>query len=130
MPEFSLISIFNLNSCDSRLHDLFVEVVKTYDCSIICGFRNQEEQTKAFESGKSKLQFPDSKHNEFPSMAVDVYPYPIAMDDLGSFYMFAGYVLRVAKEMGINVRYGGDWDGDKKTADQTFHDLGHWEIIP
>lgn len=43
--------------------------------------------------------------------------------------MFAGYVMRVADELGIKLRYGGDWDGDKKTADQSFNDLPHYEIL-
>jgi len=62
-------------------------------------------------------------------MAVDVAPYPIDWDDLGGFYMFAGYVLRVAETMGIKIRYGGDWDGDRKTTDQRFKDLPHFELL-
>jgi len=37
--------------------------------------------------------------------------------------------MRIAEEMGVAIRYGGDWDGDKKTADQRFNDLPHWEIL-
>ncbi len=129
MPKFSNTSLDRLETCDIRLIRLFNTVVKTYDCTIICGHRNAQRQDRAFNEKKSKLKYPESKHNSYPSEAVDVAPYPIAWNDLGSFYIFAGYVMRVAEEMGIKVRYGGDWDGDKKTADQDFHDLAHWEIV-
>jgi len=43
--------------------------------------------------------------------------------------MLAGVMLNAAQEMGIRVRWGGDWDGDGSTKDQTFHDLGHYELF-
>ena len=131
MPKFSDRSLDRLETCDIRLQRLFKRVVKTYDCTVTCGHRSEEKQNEAYNSRpqRSKLKFPESKHNVYPSMAVDVAPYPIDYDDLGSFYLFAGYVRRVAEEMGIEVRYGGDWDGDKKTADQKFNDLPHWELV-
>jgi peptidoglycan L-alanyl-D-glutamate endopeptidase CwlK len=134
MPKFSKSSKKKLETCDKRLQEIFNEVIKTWDCTIICGYRSEDEQNKAFNEHKSKLKFPQSKHNTFPSKAVDVAPYysninNISWNDLGGFYMFAGYVLRVADEMGYKIRYGGDWDGDKQTADQNFNDLPHFEII-
>lgn len=129
MYHYSKISKKRLQECDQRLQQVFNEVIKKWDCSIICGHRSEKDQTSVYNSGLSKLQYPDSKHNEFPSKAVDVAPYPINWNDLGSFYMFAGYVIRVAEEFNIKLRYGGDWDTDKKTTDQSFNDLLHFEII-
>jgi len=133
MPKFGKKSLENLNTCDPRLIEIFTEVVKTWDCTVLCGHRGQVEQDKAYTEKRSKLKFPQSKHNAYPSKAVDVAPYyanvGIAWNDLGGFYMFAGYVMRVAEELGYKLRYGGDWDGDKRTADQTFNDLPHFEII-
>jgi peptidoglycan L-alanyl-D-glutamate endopeptidase CwlK len=34
----------------------------------------------------------------------------------------------VASEEGVNVRWGGDWDGDRDIDDQTFDDLPHFEF--
>lgn len=129
MYYFSELSKQRLGSCDRDLQRVFEEVIKRYDCSVVCGFRSASKQRIAYDTGRSKVQFPDSKHNNYPSRAVDVVPYPVDWDDLGAFYMFAGYVLRVAEEMNISIRYGGDWDGDRKTADQRFNDLGHFELI-
>lgn len=130
MPAFGKSSRARLETCHPDLQRLFQEVVKTFDCSILCGERGEDEQNQAYYTGKSKLKYPESKHNTSPSIAVDVAPYPIDWDDLGRFYLFAGYVFRVAEELGIKVRYGGDWDGDKRTTDQKFNDLPHWELIP
>jgi peptidoglycan L-alanyl-D-glutamate endopeptidase CwlK len=110
---------------------VFNEVVKHFDCSIICGHRSEEEQNKVFYDGKSKVQFPNSKHNSIPSMAVDVAPYingKICWDK-DQLYFFAGFVWGVAKEMGINIRLGADWDGDGNIKDQTFFDRPHFELI-
>lgn len=133
MPKFSKTSKERLYTCEVELVKLFEEVVKGWDCTIVCGHRTEEEQNKAYYNKKSKLMFPRSKHNTYPSKAIDVAPYypnqGIAWNDLGGFYMFAGYVFRVAEELDIKIRYGGDWDSDRRTADQTFNDLPHFELI-
>ena len=126
--HYSRISKIRLAECDTRLQEIFNEVIKNWDCSIICGYRSEKDQTIAFKAGNSKIPYPRSKHNIFPSRAIDVAPYPINWNDLGKFYMFAGYVFRVAEEFGIELIYGGDWNGDKKTTDQIFNDLLHYEI--
>jgi len=138
MPSFGRRSTQRINSCHPDLQRLFKDVVKEYDCTILCGHRGQEEQTLAFENKKSKVQWPNSKHNSTPSMAVDLVPYPVDWGNTGTrrerqkaiarFYHFAGFVLAHAKEMGIEVRWGGDWDGDRLFDDQNFDDLPHWEL--
>lgn len=110
------------------LQQLFTEVVKTYDCTVLEGHRNEADQNAAFESGKSKLKFPDGKHNGVPSLAVDVAPYPIDWNNTKRFYHFAGYVQGIAKMKGIKIRWGGDWDKDYDLDDQTFNDLVHFEL--
>ena len=133
MPKFSKSSKRKLETCDIRLQEIFNEVVKTWDCTIVCGYRGEHDQNQAYHDDRSKLKFPQSKHNSLPSIAVDVVPYysnvGIDWNDLGGFYMFAGYVMRVAEQMGYKIRYGGDWNGNKRTADQTFNDLPHFELL-
>ena len=129
MPHFGERSHSNLAEIHPKLRDLFYEVIKTYDCSIICGYRGQVAQNTAFHSGFSKVQWPDSRHNQKPSIAVDVMPYPIDWDDAKRLYHFVGYVERCARQMGIKVRSGADWDGDFDFKDQNFHDAPHWELL-
>lgn len=129
MYKFSSKSKAQLLTCHPELQRLFREVIKGYDCTIIQGHRGKEEQDEYFRTGKSKLEWPLSKHNKNPSLGVDVAPYPIDWNDLNRFYHFGGYVKGVADQLDINIRWGGDWDGDNDLNDQTFNDLVHFELM-
>ena len=129
MPKFSKRSEDRLMTCDPQLILLFNRVIKDIDCTILCGHREKREQQKAYNEKKSKVQYPNSKHNKYPSLAVDVAPYPIDWEDLKRFYYFAGYVKGVAQTSGIKIRVGADWDGDFHWKDQNFHDLPHFELV-
>jgi peptidoglycan L-alanyl-D-glutamate endopeptidase CwlK len=128
MPRFSKKSLSKLETCDKRLQDLFLRVVKKFDCTIIEGHRSKDRQNKLFKEGKSKLKYPKGKHNAIPSKAVDVAPYPIDWNDRERFTYFAGYVVGIAYQMGLKIRWGGDWDMDTQVKDNNFDDLPHFEI--
>ena len=129
MPSFGPKSKGNLGEAHQDLQKLFKKVVETYDCAVIEGYRGQEEQNSAYHSGKSKLKYPKSKHNRQPSLAVDVVPYPVDWEDTKQFYHFAGFVQGIAEEMGISLRWGGDWNSNRLFEDQSFHDLPHYELM-
>jgi hypothetical protein len=127
MPRFSEASKEKLATCHPDLQTLFNKVIQYYDCTVICGHRTQEEQDYLYPAF-TRLKWPNSKHNSTPSLAVDVAPYPIDWNDAKRFYHFAGFVYGVADMMGIDIRWGGDWDSDFEFGDQTFHDLPHYEL--
>lgn len=129
MPRFGKKSQDNLDTCHPDLQKLLNEVIKGFDCSVLCGHRGKDEQNEAFRLNQSTLQWPDSKHNDAISTAVDVVPYPIDWENLKRFYMFGGYVLGIAEQMGIDIRWGGDWDQDTFIKDQNFNDLPHFELV-
>ena len=108
---------------------MFNEVIKHWDCTIVCGYRTYEKQEEAYRTGHSKLPPGTSTHNSNPSMAVDVAPCPINWLDTHRFTGFAFFVMGIASQKGFKIRWGGDWDGDWQTDDQTFNDLAHFEII-
>lgn len=128
MPSFSTRSKRNLEQCDLRLQELFNEVIKHYDCVVICGFRNEADQNEAFDNGRSKLQWPDSKHNKMPSKAVDVAFFPIEWNNTKKMIHFGGFVQGVAAKMGIKIRWGGDFNQNGKFDDR-FFDAVHFELI-
>lgn len=129
MAKFSELSQSRLATCDERLQRVFREVIKHYDCTVLCGHRDEASQMEAYRSGHSKLRFPQSKHNSFPSRAVDVVPCPIEWKDKGRFLHFAGFVLGIAKGMGINLRCGVDFNGDFNFNNDNFFDGPHFELI-
>ena len=129
MPKFSTKSKIKLATTHPKLQTLFKEVIKHYDCIVITGHRSENNQNEMFKLGFSKIEYPDSAHNKNPSMAVDIAPWPISWENLPRFYHFAGFVQGLGKRLGIDVRWGGDWDGDMKFNDQKFNDLIHFELI-
>ena len=135
MPEFSDKSRKKLETCHPRLQRLFNHVKEHHDCTILSGYRTEEEQNALHADGKSKVTYPNSKHNKFPSEAVDVAPWPIpekwGADDWRErvkFYEFAAVVRYEAKRLNIAIRWGGDWDMDNDYRDQQFDDLVHFEL--
>ena len=128
MAKFSPRSSIRLATCDGRLIDLFCDVVKVYDCTILEGHRTQPRQDELYRTKLSHVQYPNSRHNSDPSLAVDVAPYPIDWNDRERFVAFGSFVRGVAYEKGISLRWGGDWDQDFDLKDQTFMDLVHFEI--
>ncbi|SDU27045.1 M15 family metallopeptidase domain-containing protein [Desulfobacula phenolica] len=133
MPRFSNQSNMKLDTCHPLLQELFREVVKEYDCAVIEGHRTRRRQNRFYQQGKSKVKWPDSKHNVMPSEAVDAGPWienkGIPWQEPNQFYAFAGFVRGKASQMGIQIRWGGDWDGDNDVNDQKFNDLVHFELL-
>lgn len=140
MPEYSRTSKARLNSCHVDLVTIFTRAIATIEHSIFCGHRPEEEQNKAFSNGLSQVQWPDSKHNQIPSMAVDAGPYFPELrntdwDDYKAYALFAGRIIEISYQLYREgktthvIRWGGDWDGDGRTSDQTFNDLPHFELV-
>tara|TARA_Y100001963_G_scaffold99078_1_gene136369 strand:- start:13 stop:411 length:399 start_codon:yes stop_codon:yes gene_type:complete len=129
MPRFGSRSRKNLATCHEDLQDLFNEVIKYVDCSVIEGNRSKERQNKLYEEGRTKVKYPKGRHNANPSNAVDVVPYPIDWDDRERFHLFAGFVLGIAQSMEINIRWGGDWNKNFEVDDNKFDDFPHFELL-
>ena len=108
---------------------LAVEII---DFSVVCTYRNEEDQDKAFESGNSRVRWPKSKHNQNPAMAVDAVPYVNGKLSWHKAHccVLAGIILTVAKKVGVRIRWGGNWDMDyEPVTDQDFNDLAHYEEV-
>ena len=129
MPKFGTRSRNSLHSCDDRLKKVFNEVIKTVDCSVLEGHRDKDRQNKLYKEGKTKVRYPNGRHNKLPSMACDVVPYPIDWNDRERFHLFAGFVLGIANQMGINLRWGGDWNQNWEVDDNKFDDFPHFELV-
>lgn len=77
--RFSSRSLARLQECHQDLVLLMTEALTDPDCpmdfTILEGHRNQERQDKMVEEGRSFLPWPRSKHNTWPSHAVDIAPW-------------------------------------------------------
>jgi hypothetical protein len=145
MPEFSERSKKRLGDCDIRIQRFLNELIKYIDFAVVCAHRSELEQNIAFNSTPptSKLKWPNSKHNTYPSKAVDivfctkagkqVWPSSKQPDkgrraELQAAYL-AGRAMHLAEWMGSGLRWGGDWSSDQDMTDQTFMDLYHFELV-
>ena len=124
MPRFGKRSKERLKGVKPELVNVLNELVKIMDVTVIEGLRSQERQDELVAKGASKTKF--SKHIE--GKAVDIAPYPIDWEDRDRFHYMGGMIRGIAKQMKVNVRWGGDWDSDGETKDNAFDDLVHIEL--
>ena len=117
-----------LKGVDVKLVNVLNELIKIMDVTIIEGVRSDEKQKEYFDKGKSKIDGITKKGQHQLGKAVDLAPYPIDWNDRDTFYYMGGMLRGIAQQLNINIRYGGDWDGDGKTKDNNFDDLVHIEI--
>lgn len=129
--KFGSSSQKRLDTCHPLLQVILNEAIQYIDFSVTCGHRNEADQNAAFNSvpQRSKVKFPDSKHNSLPSIAVDVAPYPVDWNDIKRFAYLMGILKGIAMAHGIKVRTGVDWDSDGDITDHKFMDWPHLELV-
>jgi hypothetical protein len=128
MYKFGKNSQDRLQTCDRQLQEILLEAIKIVDFSILCGYRNKASQDEAYSNNRSRLKWPNSKHNVYPSRAVDVAPYPIDWNDTERFIHLIGIIKGIAFMKGIKIRTGIDWDNDGDIRDHEFMDYPHIEL--
>ena len=131
--SFGQRSARELATVDPILRAVLEEAIQIIDFTVVEGHRDRGTQNKFYELGRSKVQWPKSKHNTYPSRAVDVAPFPIEWTDhrkdQARFYLLCGIIYAISVKHGVKLRFGADWDGDFNFKDQTFDDLAHIEIL-
>lgn len=125
MPRFGKRSKSRLKGVDARLVNVLNELIKIMDVTVIEGLRTRERQEELLKQGATKTRF--SKHIE--GKAVDIAPYPIDWKDRDRFHYMGGMIRGIAQQLGIKVRWGGDWRNDGITANNNFDDLVHIELV-
>jgi len=102
------------------------------DCMIDCSYRNDSEQDRLYAIHRSKVKWPKSKHNQLPSLAMDLVPIINGKASWNKLHccFLAGLVQATAKELEVKLRWGGNWDMDHEPiTDQDFQDLAHFEEV-
>ena len=127
MNNFGSTSLQRLRTCHPDLILIAYELSKEIDIAVLDGARTKEKQNEAFKNGKSKLQYPKSKHNigkeagrEF-SDAIDLAPFPIDWNNIARFEDMCKRIEAIAKRLNIKIRLGRDF---------SFKDYPHIERIP
>ena len=130
--ELTGVSLTRLQTCDPRLIGVMTKAAKYLPIMIVCGHRDQAAQDAAFESHTSKTPWPQSKHNSQPSLAVDFAPLKpdgtIDWNNTKSFVYMAGWILAFGAAVGIKLRSGADWNGNRLIEKGDDWDPGHIEV--
>lgn len=132
--KFGTRSLDKLCNVDYDLQSVMQAAIDTgiMDFSITEGHREEAIQDKYFESGKSKVKWPNGKHNKIPSEAVDVVPYINGKASWNKLHccILAGIILACAARLGVSVRWGGCWSGNfEDVGNQSLNDYVHFEIV-
>ena len=103
--------------CALKLADAHPDLVKWYlekvkprfaDAHISWSFRDKDSQEQAFLDGKSKLHFPNSKHNQVPALALDLFQ----LDIHGLALWRWGYFRDISDMAAVDadpILWGGLW---------------------
>lgn len=129
MYKFSQKSLEKLATCHPDIQKVFNEVIKHVDCTVIEGIRTKEQQEEYVRTGKSKTM--NSKHlpqADGYSHAIDIMAYPIKWEQWKRNAYFAGFVIGIAKSMGVELVSGIDWDSDFDIEEHSFLDAPHFEL--
>ena len=128
MPRFGKASERRLSTVHPDLQLVMRVAIRYFDFTVIYGFRTEKAQARAYKAGRSKAEWPKSKHNKRPSSGIDIAPWPVQWEDTESFVYLAGFIMAIAQNLGIAIRWGGDWDSDRQVFDERFRDYGHFEL--
>lgn len=136
-------SLGKLTTCHPQLGTIARRalILSPYDITIIHGWRGKELQDQLVAEEKSRTPWPLSRHNSTKdprvvnpnemSDALDFAPWingDIPWDDTHIFAVVAGCFFAAAQELGAILTWGGDWDSDGSTKDQTLLDWGHVQL--
>jgi len=106
------------------------------DFMVLEGVRTPERQKELFAQGRTKpgpkvtwtLTSNHFKQKDGYGHAVDLVPFPVDWNDLKKFDAIYNAMFAAAKELKIELRYGGDWDRDGKLREKGETDSPHWEL--
>lgn len=140
--KFGKKSQERLATCDKVLAQVLERAIlrSPVDFGTTEGHRSFEKQLEHFKSGRSRIDPRDheqakaAKHLRSPSHAVDIYIHvpgePGLAYDREHLACVAGVILATAADMGVEMRWGGNWDRDGEIlTDQDFDDMPHFELV-
>lgn len=106
-----------------------------FDVQVLEGVRTVERQKELFAIGRTKpgkvvTWTMASKH--LTGEAVDLAPIinkAIPWDDEAKFLELGTAMFKAAKELGVKIRWGYDWDQDGKLRERGESDGPHFELV-
>ncbi|MBS6009596.1 MAG: M15 family metallopeptidase [Haemophilus parahaemolyticus] len=95
------------------------------DFKVIEGVRTLARQKELFAKKATKTM--NSRH--LTGHAVDLVPLPLDWNNRQAFESVAKAMQQAAKQLGIAIRWGGDWNMNGSSTDEKFYDGPHFELL-
>jgi peptidoglycan L-alanyl-D-glutamate endopeptidase CwlK len=94
------------------------------------GKRTAEEQNQLFKEGYSQCDGYEklSKHQSGDAIDLNIFVGSKLVENKEMLCVVAGVMFSCATELGIDLRWGGNWDKDGDIRDNKFNDMYHFEI--
>ena len=95
------------------------------------GLRTPEEQNDLFEKGNSQKDGYTnlSKHQSGNAIDLNVFVDGKFVENNEMTCIVAGVMFACAEALGVNIRWGLDWDSDGDIRDTGFRDIYHFELL-
>jgi peptidoglycan L-alanyl-D-glutamate endopeptidase CwlK len=149
--KLSARSLERLKGLDARLVNVVKRAIEltSVDFMIVEGIRSREQCAINYGKGRTvaecaakgvpaKYAQPRAAkvtwlNNPYASkhvsgQAVDLLPAPYDWKATGPFDAVAEAMLAAARELGVSIRWGADWDGDGKLRERGETDSPHFEL--
>lgn len=121
-------SVEKLSGVNKNLIAVLMKACETmpFDITVIEGVRSAERQQELLKAGATKVSV--SRH--MSGNAIDIAPYPIDWNDKEKFRIVAHHMFAAAKELGITIRWGGNWSRENELVKpvSSFVDMPHFEL--
>lgn len=107
------------------------------DFAVLEGVRAPQRQRALYAKGRTapgpKVTWTlNSRHFADPvtgyGHAVDLVPWPIDWSDVPAFDAMARAMFAAARELGVQIRWGADWDRDGRPRERGETDSPHFEL--
>lgn len=148
--RFGKTSLARLETVDERLRAIcHLALCKSpIDFMVLEGRRTMQRQHELYGQGRTAAQLKavgvnpalakpsmqkvtwTLKSNHFTGRAVDLVPWPVDWNDASKFDRIAQSMFAAAEELGIDLRWGADWDQDGKPRERGETDSPHFELGP
>jgi peptidoglycan L-alanyl-D-glutamate endopeptidase CwlK len=140
MFAFSERSLNNLKGVHPKLVEIVNRALELSPCdfTVLEGVRSQARQDELWAQGRTKpgvivtwVQTSGTHgiQSDGYGHAVDLAPYPIDWNDFNRFDQVANAMLAAATELGVKIRWGGNWDMDDTIHERGESDSPHFELF-
>ena len=140
MFTFSERSLNNLKGVHPKLVAVVHRALELspIDFTVLEGVRSQARQDELWAQGRTtpgpvvtwvQTSGTHGIQKDGYGHAVDLAPYPIDWNDHARFDGLANIMFAAAKELGVTLRWGGDWDMDQIIHERGESDSPHYELF-